>query len=384
MVRFPPNTSSLVARATPSLSLPSYLTPATDGNTGASLTRISNTSTGTTTQYRRHTYSKVQPWNADGTQLLLGMCYGLMNGNTYVYSKDVSNNLPSWFIWSETNPLIGYGTASGNIFQQFTMASESKSTIYTVSGASALSFGEGEGNFSIDGRYIALTPTISSHYWVYVYDMQAGSVAASFDLGTTQPDWVSMSPLGTYVVVNWKTDGTSRGQGVEVFNKTGTFQRQIYPNGEHGDLGISVAGDEVYVTMSEGAYASGIDMVRLSDGTRTTLWNTDIYACHVSTRNTKRPGWAYFSTYNTSNSDMPGYDEVYALKLDGSGTAERFGHIHHANTGTYEFQAQAVPNRDGSRVLFASAWDGANGSSNVYAFVLEMLREDSAGPPGPF
>lgn len=94
--------------------------------------------------------------------------------------------------------------------------------------------------------------------------------------------------------------------------------------------------------------------------------------------------YANFSTYNTSNSDMPGYDEVYALKLDGSGTAERFGHIHHANTGTYEFQAQAVPNRDGSRVLFASAWDGANGSSNVYAFVLEMLREDSAGPPGPF
>ena len=381
-----PGSTTLDARATPTLSLPSYLTPATDANTGARLIRISDTSTGMSTQYRRHTYPKVQPWNSDGSKILLGMCYGVLNGTTYAYEKDVSSNLPSWFLWSETQPNIGYGTASGNIFQQFTMSSEAKATIYTVSGASALSFGEGEGNFSHDGRYIALTPTISSHYWVYVYDLVDDAVESTFDLGTTQPDWVSMSPSGDYVVVNWAQDepgGTygTRNKGVEVFSRDGTFLRQLCPGGEHGDLGFSTAGDEVLVTMAEGwklpnssGTAASIDMIRLSDATRTKVWppDGDIYASHVSCRNTQRPGWAYFSTYNTSNSSMPGYDEAYALKLDGSQTAQRWGSMHHANTGTYEFQAHAVPSRDGSRVLFASGWDGASGATTVYAYVFEM------------
>lgn len=389
MVRFPPDTT-LTARTTPSLSLPAYLTPATDANTGASITRITNTGVGYSTQYRRHEYSKRQPWNADGSKLFLQMNYAVLNGNTYAHEKEVSNNLPSHPLWSETDPLTMYGTENGDQFRSFTVASESKSTIYTVSGASALSIGWGEGNFSHDGRYIALTATISGHYWVYVYDMQAGSVDSSFDLGTTQPDWVSMSPSGTYVVVNWTSDGTSRGQGVEVFSRAGVFARQIYPNGEHGDLGISSVGDEVLVTMNEGATFAGgaasIHMLRLSDGASTIIWgkdgDIDIYNAHVSCRNTKRPGWAYFSTNNMSNADMPGRDEAYAIKLDGSFTAERWGHMHSANKGTYEYQPHIVPNRDGSRVLFASGWDGATGATTVYAYVMEMLREDAAGPMG--
>lgn len=382
--RLPPATT-LSARATPSLDMPGYLVPSRDAYTGAAITRVSNTGVGYSTQYRRHQYPKIQPWNADGSKLFLGMSYAILNGETYAHEKEISNNCPSWPLWSETNPLLMYGTASGNIFQQFTLASEAKATIYTVSGASALSFGEGEGNFSIDGRYIALTPTISGHYWVYVYDMQAGNVASSFDLGTTQPDWVSMDQTGTYVVVNWKTDGTSRSQGMEVFSRAGAFLRQIYPNGEHGDLGISTAGDAVYVTMSEGATGNSIDMRRLADGAATAIWpGTDIYNGHLSCRNTLRPGWAYFSGNNTSNTDMPGQDEAFAIRLDGSQTVQRFGHMHRRNSASIEqFSPDAVPSRDGRRVLFASSWDQADSGSTVYGFIAELLVDDRVSPVGP-
>ena len=46
-------------------------------------------------------------------------------------------------------------------------------------------------------------------------------------------------------------------------------------------------------------------------------------------------------------------------------TIERYGR-HHASASSYSFQPQAVPNRDGTRIMFASEWNGDFNSSNGY------------------
>jgi hypothetical protein len=57
--------------------------------------------------------------------------------------------------------------------------------------------------------------------------------------------------------------------------------------------------------------------------------------------------------------------------LDGSNTIERFAK-HHTDSDTgYGHQAHAVPNRDGTGVMFASNWDNAFSGNNAPAFIVE-------------
>jgi hypothetical protein len=72
--------------------------------------------------------------------------------------------------------------------------------------------------------------------------------------------------------------------------------------------------------------------------------------------------------YDTSaQTGKPGNDQVVAVRLDGSAAVRVFGFAERRGT-SYETQPQAVPSRDGLRVLFASDW----GNSGTYAFVSGM------------
>jgi hypothetical protein len=74
---------------------------------------------------------------------------------------------------------------------------------------------------------------------------------------------------------------------------------------------------------------------------------------------------------------MPGMrynGEILAVKLDGSGQVERFGH-YHSTAKPYRAEAHPVPSPDGRRVLFASDWAddcgsgcGSKGVINAYVY----------------
>ena len=66
---------------------------------------------------------------------------------------------------------------------------------------------------------------------------------------------------------------------------------------------------------------------KLADGSGKSLTdpNKEAYLSHISCRNVNRPGWCYASYYNDSdNPKRRFYDEIVALKLDGSGACERY------------------------------------------------------------
>lgn len=98
-------------------------------------------------------------------------------------------------------------------------------------------------------------------------------------------------------------------------------------------------------------------------------------AMHVSCRNSARPGWVYV-TYDAGAGKRFG-DEIVAVRIDSSGAVERFAHTHSAPDSLEpgpkrawfhltDAEPQAVPSRDGGRVLWASNWkrdcDGDCGS----------------------
>ena len=82
---------------------------------------------------------------------------------------------------------------------------------------------------------------------------------------------------------------------------------------------------------------------------------------HISCRNFKRPGWCYVSAHDSKGNAMY---EVFAVKLDGSQTVERFAH-HHTTASTEPTQARGVPSPDGTKVMFGSDWGGSQANSYV-------------------
>jgi hypothetical protein len=89
---------------------------------------------------------------------------------------------------------------------------------------------------------------------------------------------------------------------------------------------------------------------------------------HISCRNNQRPGWCYWSSDSDVGTYYVGQQEIIAMRLDASQTVERFAHMHNVPVLGYEYESHGVPNRDGSRVMFASGWDGG---SVVYSYVAQ-------------
>lgn len=83
---------------------------------------------------------------------------------------------------------------------------------------------------------------------------------------------------------------------------------------------------------------------------------------HVSCRNYQRPGWCYLNTRYLW--DGSGMREVFALKLDGSGTVERFAQTH--NSTDYGCGVQVNVSPDGTQLLFNSDWGDDESVKETY------------------
>ena len=164
-----------------------------------------------------------------------------------------------------------------------------------------------------------------------------------------------------------------------------TNERHIYHTTQHGDLGVDAYGNEViveYGNQSEWDEDHSLYMARLDGGGMTFLFpyvnNRGIWGGHISTRNLDRPGWAYISEQCCSSNPVAPR-EMFAIKLDDSGTIERYGK-HHAAPTTYLHETQLVPNRNGTKIIFASNWSDSEviNHNAPPAFVLEY-PQTSAG-----
>lgn len=379
---YPPDTT-MTKVAVPGMARPGYLSPITDPIFKTRVTRIADQSTfGMSNQYVRHVYSKNQPWNSDGSLIMLNYIYPapILDGKTYKFLRRVRQ--PSQAVWANTDPNKTYGT-SVNKFVNVNMTTSAFTTLHTFTEYDKVSLGESEGNLSIDDRYVALQAKKGSNTYMVVYDILFNKVVSTRSLNGLWPDHISMSQSGNYVVVSWNgVDGARRNAGLEIFDRNLNFLRQISTYSRHNDLGYDTSGNEV-VVMRSNNWDAGIVSIRLDNGVQTSvLKRTSTYrlgsywSSHISCRNTKRPGWCYYSDAEPSNqSESMAYQEIVAIKLDGSQTVKRFAHEHHSNDMSYGAYPMAVSNRDGSKVMWASEWNGGS-SVPVYSYVAEMPSDN--------
>jgi hypothetical protein len=212
-------------------------------------------------------------------------------------------------------------------------------------------------------------------------------------------DWVSISPSGKYAVVSYDGDFprvfdvdpttlalTPRPMPSNSLRCHGTAaQGFIYDLG-HADMTLNPFDNDEDVIIGQehcgnrgktvqGQVMSGVVMVRLKDDKVTPLTQptNEAYPHHISTRCYDRPGWVYAGYHIENGSKFS--DEIIAVKLDGSGTMQRFTHKHSAYSGCYRCEAHSVPSRDGRRVLWASNWaefcTTCGSSSDIKPYVVD-------------
>jgi hypothetical protein len=363
--------------------------------------------TGTWGPDARHQYVSYQPWNADGTLLVLQNNAKpwevFLDGNTYLPKFGSCPNDPLYDSrWhprrDHPHERIGIDrTGLRLIWFDVVRCRETRSTDLPFKASISFS------NPSADGRLMVVFEKEGTK--MAVVDMAPGPPHPPYEGGGARVGPVfsgdcglaaclnggmSISPSGRYVLGEMgDRQGTRDYSRVyDVDRETLAVSPRQMPEGSpecgdgqtaalgyvldlgHLDLALDpFDGDE---DIAVGQYRSwcpakldGVAMgsvvkVRLRDNKVTTLTNPDNEAqsFHVSARNLDRPGWIYVS-YWPDSGGMRFRDEIIAVRLDG-GAVERYTHQHSLSHGPlvdwYRAEPHAVPSRDGRRVLWASNW----------------------------
>ena len=442
--------STAVFRA-PAVSRPAYLAPVTDATFGTRVTRITGDpgtpvgpGLGVWGINARHVYSKQQPWNSNGTLITIENRGGgadrsplILDAETYQPKYTPCEKYDNWeYRWHPSpkypNVQIAVNKA-GTELMWFDVATCTKLRSWTLPFPSDKGIGRGEGNVSADGRYVV----ISDESRMVVVDMDPKPPARGYpfkrigpvytfvpcSLKAGDPAWcpngnISISPSGRYIDLKFGSGGVPCDTICDMHRifsvdtalvirphpmagtslRCGSFAAR--PNGwvfplKHADMALDPFDHDEDVLIGgracPGSRLGRVLKVRLRDGKVTELTDGDNEAgfSHASCRNTLRPGWVYV-TYARD----PVYagkrfaGEIVAVKMDGSGTVQRFGH-YHSTAKPYRAEAHGVPSPDGRRILFASDWvddcPSGCGSRDVFSgYVLDARAapDTSAGSAG--
>lgn len=375
---YPPDTTLTRVPTPPGIPRPDYLQPSIDPSFGTTVTRIADRVVFHDPDSRsiRHAYSKNQAWNADGSLLMLSFHSDapLLDGDTYELLGRVHE--PFEAVWLNTDPAHMLGVRGTSLIEWDARADRRSAVLHHFPGYRRIDLGASEGNLSNDDRYAALFGVRGGRdVDILVYDLVADQVVSrrSFPHSgiEVQLNNVTMSQSGDRVIVEFNGYGNGPRRGIVSYDRHLSDRVHLSKQGAtHFDACVDSTGAESIVVGADDS--STIVSTNLKTGRVTRLLPKGVVsAFHISCRNLDRPGWAYISHYFSHDElHLLNFDEVFAVKLDGSGTVERFAHEYHSKHVSYAREPQAVPSRDGSRVLWASDWQRPQ--STVYAYVAEQ------------
>ncbi|MDI1452148.1 hypothetical protein, partial [Polyangium sp. 6x1] len=348
----------------------------------------------------RHEYSRRPAFNADSTRALMISSNGWIRlyevkpDGTLGFLKTLSLGEPQEPNWHPTDPnklyfLEPYG--QGLTISTYDITNDMKSTtrdlgtrVKALFPGSTGMWTKQEGRPSDDGKIWCMEAghTTNSNFipdGLIAYDFEADKILGHMPV-TEAPDHISTSPKGNYCVPSWGVP-----QGTRAYKTDFSGYTQLHDRSEHSDLAVTKGGDEVLVyTAYDGANEGNVVMVKLSDGTATPLFplygdNHAGAAMHISGASKNKPGYAVVGFYACSEdygakacdpSKQWFYNKVIAVELEANPKIYNLAHTHYGNAG-YFASAQAVPNRDLTKVLFASTWESTV-EKDVSSYLIQV------------
>ncbi len=381
---FPPERAEFsLVDPNPDADVPGYKSSQDVPGLNTVLTRISsNSAHGVSNGSARHAYSRRQAWNANETYMLIGE--KIIDASTYdiiVGAIPISSAVN----WSNLNPQLMYGMrykgGTLNTISSYNISNGSIDDLYEFSGYNSCTFGDGEGSISNDDRYVAISCTSSSsgNRHIIGFDIQNRQVVGEIQVGSGF-NWASYSQSGQYMLVEDRNASTSTGSAIVRYDTNLQNGTIITEHRSHGDIGVDVNGDDVLVMISW----DYISYVRLNDGKRVNLAVSNNVAPiaghgHISCRNINRPGWCYFSSYDSSRvgavkigmaAGEPTYTDNDGLNVvEGLGVVEHWG-FHRSSFSEYNSQPRASASPSGQKLVITSDWYG-RGEINDYTLELK-------------
>jgi hypothetical protein len=249
-----------------------------------------------------------------------------------------------------------------------------KTTVYSGGLASSVQvgFGPAEGNISENGRWVIVSvgQGTSGPPYFFVVDMTACmttltpgcAVKKTADItiasvGISSLDWVSISPLGTYIIVSRSSAETAVLDWNQTTGAVNLTRRAQFAAG-HYDMTTGSDGIEYAISGNGVRY-------KLSDGSQSAIWDTGAGSYHAgSVRLGAVIGWAIGGLYSTTGSAV---GEIVAFGTNGR--HYRLAH-HRMPLGT---SPHAVPSQDGKRVFFGSKWGDSAGPIQGYVVDTRSL-----------
>lgn len=370
-------------RVPPRSPQPALHAPFRDPVFGACITRISDASQWPGLKRIRHYYAKANPFNADNTRAILwGDQGGFLLFDTQKW-KPIADlklvNGDAEISWHPTNPSLFYvmdmdDSSVMRDMYRYDIKGGGKKLVRRFSEYLSAG-GKREGNMDAKGRYYAMVGHKSkaeNDLEAFVYDVENDRVIARRPVTLRMvDDWISVTPSGRYVVMM----GKDRSRVFDI-NLNPVLE---LPQGSFGHADLCTSADGRDLMVVDGADHQldnnrNINIADLATG-KVTIglrigWST---TPHVSCRNLALPGWALISTQGPDRK-YPNHDyEIFWLKLDGSGEVRRIAH-HHSDReeGGYFAEQHAVPNRDGTMILFASNWGG----TSINEYLVDLRGSD--------
>lgn len=368
-------------------------------------------------------YSKLNPFNADETLILVyrrGGTWHLFDiGGKYLRPLPIRNSQtdpqPRWhplfahkLLWFDANKIISHdlNTGANKIeaqFSEYTFITNYDEGNFDRNGYTLLLAGrdwpEGIHKIVRDSAIpgYAANDLKTFQDWrqgfgeMFIYSLVTGHVESpKIEITGQLVDWLSISPSGLYgVFAMAEGHGSDRWEGIDVYFTDGLQYRELpyYPYTDHGDFALGQDGNDIYVT--DNAEDTWPDKLRhierhdLGSGARVDLLGADWRMSRlISGRAYNKPGWAIVSTYGNpalqaDSVQVPFEDEIFALKLDGSGEVRRI--IQHRSQrfskGDYSYnnywdQPNAAVSKSGRYILFTSNWRELNKPEDVYLIDL--------------
>lgn len=378
-------------RVVPPMPRPGYLQAVTDPLFGTSFARVTEPGRllapgmSCRLDYCRHRYSSTQAWNADQSLVAInngcnGICF--LDGRTYepAFHRRMSDDCK----WHPTDPVLMICISRRAIYT-WAPRSNANAIVYAPADYTNLQFGPYKGNLSRDGDRLVVVATNSMGALVaFAYDLSARKKYPDINLDGLPGShaYCGISPSGRYTYCYRRT-----GDGTEVTYIFTTDGEQVQHWTEHhrpghGDMTIDEDGSDVYVGISKADPDKWhVIKRRLEDGRVTDLAPAG-YGTHVSTRNIKQAGWAFVS-YEGSHSKLlgspgyaPFYQEVVAVRIDGSGEIRRIAQTRNAKSDYYS-ETHASPSPDASQVIWSSNWGEPGGPVADY---ISRLTWPQAAP----
>lgn len=363
----------------PGASNPALHNSYVDSTFGTTIHRVTAKSQISGVSRIRHYYSKQNPFNADDSYAIFVTSDGyhwvydaatfepIVNASEYPHATYSEPEIQ----WHPTNPDQFYYIKDQNKYARFEISSKTTTILHDFAEEEGYTYVAGrlEGNMDKSGRYYAMIGESGGNSEAFVYDVESNQLSQRLNINDIEDegiDWISISQNGQFVVLMARRS--------YVYDQNMNYKGRL-PEGSYGHADLCVLADGREVMVYDGAdhVVAGdgdrwINMAYLDtvEGDNATVeplvkigWST---TPHVSCRNTEFPGWALISNQGNGSNN---YDkEIFWVKLDGSGEVRRVAH-HYSDreTGGYFAEQHAATNKRGTKIIFASNYEGSDISS---------------------